>query len=72
MESVWRKVQHEFPVKLQAANKVRVNDARAQRTTHQTIQQWFDDAKYDLIAMGLCIDQEVQDANGILVLELGL
>jgi hypothetical protein len=69
-ESVWRKVRREFPDKLQAANKLSVDDARAQWTTHQNLQQWFDDAKLDLIATGLCIDQEVRDANGNLVSEL--
>jgi hypothetical protein len=69
-ESVWRKVRREFPDKLQAANKLSVDDARAQWTTHQNLQQWFNDAKLDLIATGLCIDQEVRDVNGNLVSEL--
>ena len=58
---------------LQAANKMSVDDARAQWTTHQNLQQWFDDAKLELIATGLCIDKEVRGAdctNGILVSEL--
>jgi hypothetical protein len=67
---VWRKVRREFPDKLQAANKLSVDDARAQWTTHQNLQQWFDDAKLDLIATGLCIDQEVRGADGILLSEL--
>lgn len=70
VESVWRKVRCEYPEKLQAANKLSVDDARAQWTTHQNLQQWFDDAKLDLIATGLCIDQEVRDANGVLISEL--
>ncbi|KAI2507438.1 hypothetical protein MHU86_6930 [Fragilaria crotonensis] len=72
VESVWRRVRREFPDKLQAANKLSVDDARAQWTTHQNLQQWFDDAKLDLIATGLCIDQEVRGADGTLVSELGL
>jgi hypothetical protein len=70
VESVWRRVRREFPDKLQAANKLSVDDARAQWTTHQNLQQWFDDAKLDLIATGLCIDQEVRGADGTLVSEL--
>jgi len=37
-ESVWRKVRCEFPDKLQASNKLSVDDARAQWTTHQNLQ----------------------------------
>ncbi|KAI2492280.1 hypothetical protein MHU86_22287 [Fragilaria crotonensis] len=59
VESVWRKVCREFPDKLQAANKVCVDDARSQWTTYQNLQQWFDDAKQDLFESGLCIDHEV-------------
>jgi hypothetical protein len=69
-ESAWRKLRRDFPEKLQAAKKVSVDDARAQWTTHQNLQQWFDDAKQDLIQTGLCIDQEVRDTKGNLVSEL--
>jgi hypothetical protein len=34
------------------------------------LQQWFNDAKRDLIDSGLVIDQEVRDRNGNLLSEL--
>jgi len=69
-ESVWRKVRRKYPEKLQAANKVCVDDACSQWTTYQNLQQWFDDAKQDLLDSRLCIDQEVRDGDGKLVSEL--
>ena len=47
-----------------------VDDARAQWTTFDNLQQWFNDAKADLIETGLVLDTEVRDANGVLVSEL--
>ena len=70
VESVWRKVRREFPEKLQAASKICIDDARAQWTTYTNLQQWFNDAKRDLIDSGLVIDQEVRDGNGNLISEL--
>ena len=70
VQSVWKKVRCEFPEKLQAARKLSVDDARAQWTTYNNLQQWFDDAKRDLIDTGLVIDQEVRDRNGNLISEL--
>ena len=71
IESVWRKVRREYPDKLQAVGKISVDDARAQWTTYSNLQQWFDDAKRDLINSGLVIDQEVRDLNtGNLISEL--
>jgi hypothetical protein len=70
VESVWRKVRREFPEKLQAASKICIDDARAQWTTYTNLQQWFNDAKRDLIDSGLVIDQEVRDRNGNLLSEL--
>lgn len=44
VESVWRKVRTEYPDALQDANKISVDDARAQSTTYDNLNQWFDDA----------------------------
>lgn len=38
--------------------------------TFDNLQQWFNDAKKDLIEAGLAIDAEVRDTNGVLVSEL--
>ena len=70
IESVWRKVRREFPEHLQAASNMSVDDARAQWTTFDNLQQWFNDAKKDLIETGLVIDAEVRDTDGVLVSEL--
>ena len=70
IESAFRKLLREFPAQLQPANKMSVDDARAQWTTFDNLQQWFVDAKKDLIETGLVIDEEVRDANGVLVSEL--
>ncbi len=43
VDSVWRKVCNKFPDALQAANKVCVEDARAQWTTCNNFNQWFGD-----------------------------
>ena len=70
IESAWRKLRCEFPSELQPGKKMSMDDARAQWTTYSNLQQWFDDAKKDLIGSGLVIDTEVRDANGVLVSEL--
>ena len=70
VESVWRKVRSEYPDALQAANKISVEDARAQWTTHDNLNQWFDDAKKDLVATGLVEDKAVLDENGKVVSEV--
>jgi hypothetical protein len=70
VESAWRKLQNEFPETLQAAQKMCVDDARAQWTTYTNLHQWFDDAKQDLINMGLVIDQEIRCSDDSLLLEL--
>ena len=71
VQSVWRKVRREFPEKLQAGAKVSVDDARAQWTTENNLQQWFDDAKRHLIETGLVINSEVRDTStGNLISEL--
>ncbi len=70
VEGVWRKVRKVFPESLQAATKLTNEDARAQRTTHDNLNQWFDDAKQDLINTCLVIDEEVLDKKGAMVSEV--
>ena len=70
VEGVWRKVRKVFPESLQAATKLTVEDARAQWTTHDNLNQWFDDAKQDLVNTGLVIDEEVLDDKGAMVSEV--
>ena len=70
VESVWRKVCSKFPAALQAANKISVEDARAQWTTYDNLDQWFDDAKKDLIGTGLVEDKVVLDKDGKLMSEV--
>jgi hypothetical protein len=70
IESAWRKLRREFPEELQPGNKMSMDDSRAQWTTYSNLQQWFDDAKNDLIGSGLVIDAEVRDVNGVLLSEL--
>jgi hypothetical protein len=69
-ESVWRKVRNEFPESLQAATKIAVEDARAQWTTHDNLNQWFDDVKKDLLATGLVEDEKVFGKEGDMVSEV--
>ena len=59
VESVWRKVRREFPDALQAATKLSIDDARAQWTTYDNLNQWFDNAKNDLLRTGLVVDESV-------------
>ncbi|KAI2506187.1 hypothetical protein MHU86_8222 [Fragilaria crotonensis] len=70
VELVWRKVRNKFPEALQAANKVCVEDARAQWTTFDNLDQWFDDVKKDLITTGLVDDEIVLDGDGKVVSEV--
>jgi hypothetical protein len=70
VESAWRKVRTEFPDALQAATKIAVEDARAQWTTYDNLNQWFDDVKQDLLATGLVEDERVLDEKGELVSEV--
>jgi hypothetical protein len=58
-------------VKLQAATKISVDDARAQWTTFDILNQWFDDVKKDLLRTGLVDDiVEVLDEEGGMVSEV--
>ena len=67
---VRRKVRSEFPTALQAANKISVEDARAQWTTYDNLDQWFDDVKKDLIGTGLVEDKVLLEENGNVVSEV--
>jgi hypothetical protein len=69
VEGLWRKVRKLFPELLQAATKLTVEDARAQWTTHDNLNQWFDDTKQDLINTCLVIDEEVLGEKGAMVSE---
>lgn len=68
--SVWRKLREQHPEKLQAAKVATAEDARLRWTTYNNLQQWFDDAKADLLASGLAIDQKVLNENGELLSEI--
>ncbi len=58
---------------LQAATKIAVEDARAQWTTYDNLNQWFDDVKKDILATGLVEDEKVFDVeNGASVSEVRL
>jgi hypothetical protein len=72
VESVWRKVRSEYPDALQAANKISVEDARAQWTTHDNLNQWFDDVKADLLSIGMVVDEIELFENGRLLSEVRL
>jgi hypothetical protein len=67
VEAVWKKVRKEHPHSFQAACKMSVDDARAQWTTYSNLDQWFDNAKKDLISTGLVADEEVFENEGRLV-----
>ena len=71
-ESVWRKVRKDFPESLQAANKISVDDARAQWTMFDNLNQWLDDVKRDLLTTGLVVDEQVFNDEGGLVSEVQL
>jgi hypothetical protein len=52
IETAWKKVRNEFPEALQVATKLMVEDTGAQWTTFDNLNQWFDDAKKDLLKTG--------------------
>jgi hypothetical protein len=70
VESVWRKVRKEYPSAVQGGQKVSIDDARAQWTTHDNLSQWFDDSKRYLISTGLVEDKTICDDNGERLSEL--
>jgi hypothetical protein len=55
--SVWRKVRKQYLQALQAAPKMTVEDGRAQWTTHDNLNQWFDNVKADLLSSGMVADE---------------
>ncbi len=59
VETVWEKVRNEHPDAIQAATKVSIEDAWAQWTTHDNLDQWFDEAKSNLLRIGLVVDERV-------------
>jgi hypothetical protein len=67
VDSVWKKVCEKHPQAFVAANKMTVEDARAQWTTHDNLDQWFDDVKFDLLAAEMVVDEIELDENGDLV-----
>jgi hypothetical protein len=69
VEGIWQKIRKVFPESLQPATKLTVEDARAQWTTHDNLNQWIDNAKQDLINTCLVIDEEVLDEKGAMVSE---
>jgi hypothetical protein len=52
VDSVWRKVRKQYLQALQAAPKMTVEDGRAEWTTHDNLNQWFDNVKADLLWNG--------------------
>ena len=70
VETAWKKLRIDFPESLQAATKLSVEDARASWTTHNNLDQWFDDARKDLIKSGLVKELEVRNPDGTLQSEL--
>jgi hypothetical protein len=48
IESVWRKFRVEFPGALQASTRLMVEDATAQWTTFDNLNQWFDNVNKGL------------------------
>ncbi len=70
VESVWKKLRTRHPDRMQAATKVSMEEARSKWTTVDKLEQWFDDAKVDLIKSGLVINSELRDSQGQLLSEL--
>jgi hypothetical protein len=62
------RTQH--PERLQAWTKISIEEARSKWTTVNNLEQWFNDAKVDLMKSGLVIDREVRDAGGKLLSEV--
>jgi len=67
---VWQKTRTVFPDALQAATKIADEDALAQWTTYNNLNQWFDNVKNDLLKTGLVDDEIVLDDKGELVSEV--
>jgi hypothetical protein len=61
---VWRKFLKEYPDALQAATKISIEDARAQWTTYDYLNQWFNNVKKDLLGICLVVDERMLDKQG--------
>jgi hypothetical protein len=70
VDSAWKKLRTRHPERMQAGTKVSKEEARSKWTTVSNLNQWFDDAKVDLINSGLVINREVRDAEGMLISEV--
>jgi hypothetical protein len=70
LESAWKKLRKKHPDKLQAANVATGEYARLRWRTYNNLQMWFDDAKIDLLASGLVLDQSVVNERGELISEV--
>jgi hypothetical protein len=42
-----------------------MEEVRSKLTTVNNLEQWFDDAKADLIKTGLVLDHKVRDLEGV-------
>ena len=70
IESVWRKFRVEFPEALQASTRLMVEDATAQWTTFDNLNQWFDNVKKDLLTTGPALNRQVLNDEGAAVSEV--
>ncbi len=70
IKSVRRKTRTVSQDALQAATKIADEDALAQWTTYNNLNQWFDNVKNDLLKTGLVDDEIVLDDKGELVSEV--
>ena len=64
IDSAWKKLWTQHPEQLQAGTKVPMEEARSKWTTKNNFEQCFNDAKVNLIKLGLVIDREVRDTGG--------
>jgi hypothetical protein len=65
-----KKLKTHHPEALQAAPRMTVEDARAQWTMYNNLNQWFDDVKSDLLATQMVVDEVELDENGVLLTEV--
>ena len=65
IDSVWKKLRTRHPESMQAGTKVSMEEVRSKLTTVNNLEQWFDDAKADLIKTGLVLDHKVRDLEGV-------
>ena len=64
IESVWKMLCSKFLQSVQAAKKSSVEDAQAQWTTYNNLDQWFDDARRDHCQCGLETHNVILNDNG--------